>query len=123
LRRLERVQDVFHTRCCPQGEQTMVGVCERAPAADGEMVMNRGSRSFGRIAAVPFCVHVPNGQGSAAGGVYGVVSPNRRKFGQAADRLWVSWNGSPRAAQYSPQAMVVVDQAPSTVVHRAQIPG
>src|SRR5205085_4830954 len=36
LRRLEQVQDVFRTRCGPQGEQLMVGVCERPPAADGD---------------------------------------------------------------------------------------
>src|SRR3989440_11835823 len=30
------MQDVFRTRCGPQGEQLMVGVCERPPAADGD---------------------------------------------------------------------------------------
>src|SRR5262249_38441079 len=30
------MQDVFRTRCGPQGEQPMVGVCERPPAADGD---------------------------------------------------------------------------------------
>jgi len=36
LRRFEQVQDVFCTRCGPQGEQLMVGVCERPPTADGD---------------------------------------------------------------------------------------
>jgi len=35
-RRLEAVQHVRCTRGRPQGEQLMVGVCERAPAADGD---------------------------------------------------------------------------------------
>src|SRR5437588_8387939 len=30
------MQDVFRTRCGPQGEQLMVGVCERPPAANGD---------------------------------------------------------------------------------------
>jgi hypothetical protein len=36
LRRLEQVQDVFRTRCGPQGEQLMVGVGERPSAAYGD---------------------------------------------------------------------------------------
>jgi len=36
LRRLEQVQDVYRTRCGPQGEQLMVGVFERPPAADSD---------------------------------------------------------------------------------------
>jgi len=38
-RRLKEVQDVFRTRCGPQGEQLMVGVGERPPAADGDEAM------------------------------------------------------------------------------------
>src|SRR5205814_8206964 len=36
LSRLEQVEDVFRTRCGPQGEQLMVGVCERPSTADGD---------------------------------------------------------------------------------------
>ncbi len=36
LHRLEEVQNVLCARGRPQGEKLMVGVCERAPAADGD---------------------------------------------------------------------------------------
>src|SRR5437588_4903924 len=35
-RRLEQLQDVLRTRCGPEGEQLMVGVGQRPPAADGD---------------------------------------------------------------------------------------
>src|SRR5690606_10912897 len=36
LHRLEQMQDMFRTSCCPQGEQFMVSVCQRSPAAYGD---------------------------------------------------------------------------------------
>jgi hypothetical protein len=36
LRLLEELKDVLRARCRPQGEQLMVGVCERPSAADGD---------------------------------------------------------------------------------------
>lgn len=51
LHRLEEVQNMFCARGRPQSQEPMVGVRERPPR---RMVMNRGSRSLGRITDAPY---------------------------------------------------------------------
>jgi hypothetical protein len=43
-RRIEEVKHVLCTRGRPQGEKLMVGVCERALAADGDQARVAGER-------------------------------------------------------------------------------
>jgi Pyridoxal-phosphate dependent enzyme len=44
-RRLEEVQDMFRTRCGPQGEEVMICICKRSAATDGD---EAGVADFGK---------------------------------------------------------------------------